>query len=296
VKTLIHCWRELKPVDRALISFFLVLNGLIVIFHGNLPRWPWHLTKHFLICFLILVLVPLIQSRKTRCAHFTRQWYPVVSIPFIYWNMAYFIHLVFPGEFDPLIISAETAIFGVLPNIPVQKLVTPVLTEVMQVFYATYWFMIPSGAALLYFGNREDTYDSYLYYMTLTFFASCLVFILFPVAGPRFFIVDQILAEYRGLFITGFLRRFVEDAGLRGCAFPSAHVAVAVVVMSFVRIEYPRLAGRVFLPLVVGLSLATIYGQYHYLTDVAAGLALGVVVSMIGVRNVRKMLQRDEKG
>lgn len=287
MKTLIRRWRELKPVDRALISFFLVLNGLILIFHGNLPRWPWHLAKHLLICFLILFLVPPLQWRKARWADFIRQWYPVVSIPFIYWNMAYFIHLVFPGEFDPFIISTETAIFGVLPNITVQKLVTPVLTEVMQVFYATYWFMIPSGAALLYFGNREDIYDSYLYYMTLTFFASCLVFILFPVAGPRFFIVDQISAEYRGLFVTGFLRGFVEEAGLRGCAFPSAHVAVAVVVMRFVRIEHPRLAGWVLLPAVVGLSLATIYGQYHYLTDVVAGLVLGITVSWIGVRKAR---------
>jgi len=284
LKKLIGLWKTLRSVDRCLISFFLALNGLILIFHQNLHLWPWHTVKHFMFCLVILIVAPIARYHGSRAVRFIFDWYPVASIPFIYWNMSHYIHLVFPGEFDALIISFETALFGKLPNIALQDIVAPVITEIMQLFYASYWFVIPVGAAILYFGRHDDLYDRFLYYVTLTFSISCIVFVLFPVAGPRFFIAHRIFADYQGLFATAFLRRFVEDAGMRGCAFPSAHVAVAVVVMTFVGEACSRWGRLIFLTIVTGLSLATIYGQYHYLTDVVAGLFLGMAIGWIGTK------------
>jgi len=282
-----HHWKQLKSFDQAIIFFFLSLNMLILIFHANLPAWRWHLIAHFIICLVILTLVPFLHTRHHPAFYFIRQWYPVVSLPFIYWNVGFFIHLIFPGEFDAEIITMEKSIFGMLPNILVQEIVTPLLTEVMQLFYATYWVIIPAGAAVLHFGKKNKAYDYFLYYVMLTFFISCFVFITFPVAGPRFFIADKISVEYQGLFLTRFLRRFVETAGLRGCAFPSAHVGIGVVVMLFIWEIYPKLAKRVFLPAVVGLTVATVYGQYHYFTDVIAGIAVGGTVGCVGIRHMR---------
>ena len=285
--TILCRWNQLKLFDQSMVCFFLGLNGLILLFHQNLPYWGWHLAKHFMICFLIVVLVPYLQSQNGPAAHFIRHWYPAASIPFIYWNMDFFIHLIFPGEFDAIIISIETKVFGVLPNILVQKTVTPFLTETMQLFYALYWLTIPSGAAILYFVKSYEQYDYFLHYILLTFFISCFAFILFPVIGPRLFMADQIPVEYQGIFLTPFLRHFVENAGLRGCAFPSAHVGIAIVVMFFMWAVYPRLAKWVFLPAVTGLSLATVYGQYHYLTDVMGGMVIGIVMGYKGIKRMK---------
>ena len=284
-----HLWGQLKLFDQALVCFFLLLNVLILVFHENLSLWGWHFLKHCIACLLVVTLVPALQSRKHPACGFIRDWYAATAIPFIYWNMGNFIHLVFPGEFDALIITLETKVFQTLPNIQVQQLVGPVLTEVMQFFYALYWLTIPVGAAVLYFNRRCHEYDYFIYYVALTFLISCVLFILFPVVGPRFFMADQISAKYEGLFLAGFFRRFVEHAGLRGCAFPSAHAAVAAVVTCFMWAVYPRLGKMVFLPALVGLSLATVYGQYHYFSDVFAGLAMGISIGILGVRHMRGM-------
>jgi membrane-associated phospholipid phosphatase len=204
--------------------------------------------------------------------------------------------LVFPDVLDHYIISFEEKIFGQLPNIWVQKYENPYLTELMQLCYAVYWFTIPVGAAIFYFKKRYDVFEYMLFFVLITFFLSYLMFIFIPVAGPRFMIMDQIYAAYKGLFVTLFLRGFVENAGLRGGAFPSSHVAVAITILFFIWKYYPKIAKRGFLPAVIGLTLATVYGQYHYFTDVVVGLVMGIVIGLIGVRFTLKRLSHFNQG
>ena len=124
-----------------------------------------------------------------------------------------------------------------------------------------------------------------VFYTLITFFISYILFILLPVAGPRFILTDQITVSYDGLLLTSSLRNFVANAGHRGGAFPSSHVAVAVVVLIFLWKYYPKIAKKYFLAAVIALSLATIYGQYHYITDVIAGLILGMTFGLIGIKH-----------
>ena len=49
-----------------------------------------------------------------------------------------------------------------------------------------------------------------------------------------------------------------------------------------------KTAKHIFLPLVIALSLATVYGQYHYVTDVFAGLIMGLIIGFWGGRQMRK--------
>jgi len=100
-----------------------------------------------------------------------------------------------------------------------------------------------------------------LFFALLAFFVSYLLFIIIPVAGPRFFLSNQIYASYIGTFATEFLRRFVEGAGLHGGAFPSSHVAVAIVVLFFVWKYYPKIGKRAFLPAVIFLSVPRFTGS-----------------------------------
>jgi membrane-associated phospholipid phosphatase len=54
---------------------------------------------------------------------------------------------------------------------------------------------------------------------------------------------------------------------------PSSHVAVAVIVL----MAMYRGARRWFwalLPLVIGLTVGTVYGRFHYVSDVAVGLTI----------------------
>lgn len=290
IEALSQRWSTLKLFDKIVICFFFTLNVLIVFFHQNISYPFIRFAAYSGTILIILFIIPILNSSTNKILHFLRHWYIILTITFIYWSIGHLIHMIFPGLFDEYIISFEERIFGQLPNVWVQQYENALLTEVMQISYAIYWATVPVGAAIFYFTKRYREFEYMLSFTLLTFFLSYLLFILIPVAGPRFIIADQIYASYEGLLVTGFLRRFVEGAGLLGGAFPSSHVAVAIVVLFFVWKYYPKIGKRAFLPAVIALSVATVYGQYHYLTDVIAGAAMGLLIGWVGVRYAKTRL------
>ena len=288
-------WAVLKLFDKIVVYFFLILNVLILFFHQNISSPFLRFFIYLGFIFFIILVIPILDKSGNKFIQFLRYWYIIASLTFIYWSIGSLVHLIFPEFLDRYIVSLEEKIFGELPNIWIQKLENPYLTELMQISYAVYWFTIPVGSAIFYFKKRYDIFEYMLFFVLITFFLSYLMFIFIPVAGPRFMVMDQIYASYKGLLVTPFLRGFVESAGLRGGAFPSSHVAVAITVLFFVWKYYPRIAKRGFLPAVIGLTLATVYGQYHYLTDVVVGLAMGIIIGAIGIHYSQKVLSRSIK-
>ncbi|MFZ0391711.1 MAG: phosphatase PAP2 family protein, partial [Calditrichia bacterium] len=242
--------------------------------------WIQSIGLHLFLMGLLVWMLPLLDQSENPLIKFFRNWYIIFAFPFLYWDVGGYIQLVFPQLFDPAILKLEKTLFGVLPNIWVQQYVSPVLTEIMQISYGIYWLTIPMGAAIFYFRRELFLFNELLRAITFTFFLCYFIFIFFPVAGPRFFLADRITADYHSYFVGNFLRSFVKDAGFRGGAFPSSHVAVAVVILLFVWRFRPNTAILLFLPMVIALSLSTVYGQYHYAVDVIAGLLLGVVLGL----------------
>ena len=63
---------------------------------------------------------------------------------------------------------------------------------------------------------------------------------------------------------------------------PSSHVAEAVVIMVYALRAYGKRA--VFLiPIVIFLAAGTVYGRFHYLTDVIMGISLAIITLTIAM-------------
>jgi len=62
-----------------------------------------------------------------------------------------------------------------------------------------------------------------------------------------------------------------------GAAFPSSHVAAAVVA-AVCALRYWRRLGLVLAPFTIGLVLSVVYGQFHYAVDAVAGLIVAGAV------------------
>ncbi|GAB4173827.1 MAG: phosphatase PAP2 family protein [Calditrichia bacterium] len=269
-----------KKFDCVFFSYIFVLIILVSIFNQNIENYFFHLVKYISILLVGFTVIPFLEKYKAiRMVHFLRYWYLPLSVTFLYWDVGNLIHLVFPELFDPIILKIEYAIFGQqYPNLLVEKIYNPILNEIMQISYATYWFTIPVSVGILYIRRKYDELEHLLALTFLTFFLCYIIFILFPVAGPRFYIADLFTKEYVGLLFTPFLRHIVQGAGLKGAAFPSSHVAVAIVILMYLwRIEN-KIAKAIFLPVVIMLSLATVYGRYHYFLDMMAGLIFGTIL------------------
>jgi membrane-associated phospholipid phosphatase len=283
-------WRLLELYDKNLVIFWSILSIYILLFHRNLELGLIKFFGHLLLIMLVLLVIPWMSRQKSMVWHFLRHWYIIMGLPFLYLDIGTLIHGIFPQIFDQYIINFEIWLFGISPNIWLQKFVQPVLTEILQISYSVYWITIPLGGAVFYFKKEYRHFEYLLYYVTITFFISYACFILFPVAGPRFALADQLVVTYQGICVGSSLRDFITIVGFRGGAFPSSHVGVALVILIYVWHFKPWLAICLFLPLVTALSCATIYGQYHYVTDVLAGVLMGLIIGFWGARRTDQKL------
>ena len=115
----------------------------------------------------------------------------------------------------------------------------------------------------------------------LSFYVCYTIFLLFPVAGPRY-LFPPAQNPATATPIALFTRELLEAASSRGTAFPSSHVAAALVASLSALREW-RPLGATLLPLAMLLALGTVYGQFHYAVDALAGAAVAAVV-MLGAR------------
>jgi len=288
-------WTLLNLFDKGLIIFWSILSFYIFLFNHKLSFGFIKISVHLLLIGLIFLIVPWMDRQPSRLWHFLRYWYIVMGLPFFYWDIGSVIHGIHPHLFDNVILKFEMSLFGTLPNVWLQQFIRPLLTEIMQICYSVYWITIPLGGAVFYFKKEYRHFEYLLFYVTLTFYISYAIFILFPVAGPRFALADQITVTYQGIFLADFLRQFMNKVAFQGGAFPSSHVGVALVILIYIWHFHPRQALRLFLPLFIALSCATIYGQYHYVTDVLVGIIMGLIIGFWGARKSKIQLAEQSK-
>ena len=139
--------------------------------------------------------------------------------------------------------------------------VSPFVAVVPQVFKRN-WPMVRRCAAV-FAGTLMLTYIGY---------------ILIPATGPRFEGGFEAWLPAEPLwFGAEWWQHVLNDAEvIRWDAFPSGHVAIAVVAL-VLALRHHRRVGLVYLPFVLGLCVATVFLGYHYLTDVLFGFLFAAV-------------------
>ena len=131
-------------------------------------------------------------------------------------------------------------------------------------------FSSPRHWRLWFSGRREAARHTILGVM-ITFYLCYVVFLFYPVAGPRYaFELPHNAATAVG---PARLTQWLLDRGDSwGAAFPSSHVAASVVATGFA-LRYWRPLGFALLLPTTGLVLGVVYGQFHYGVDALSGLA-----------------------
>jgi membrane-associated phospholipid phosphatase len=151
------------------------------------------------------------------------------------------------------------------------------LSEFAHFCYLSHVLLLPTFAGIWYHTRRETAFRELIFLISVTLTTSYLFFILIPVDSPFY------LSEPPGKPLAGHffyeLVHFVSDrGGARGGAFPSTHVSITTVIWLVAWRQQRKLAYWLT-PIALGLVFATVYGRFHYVLDLMAGLAhAGVVV------------------
>jgi membrane-associated phospholipid phosphatase len=211
-------------------------------------------------------------------------YYLLICIPLAFMEMYYLVPAIHPVDFDASLILIDRFLFGTDVTVWTMSWSHPLLTEILQIAYGTYYFLPLILTIDLYRRKRVRAFKQVFLFVILGFYLSYLGYVAVPAIGPRFtqHEFSDIDQELPGLFATSFLRsntnagESIPDGTLYPAAkvqrdvFPSGHTEVTLLVM-LVAFRF-RARSRWFL-LVTGslLIVATVYLRYHYVIDLIAG-------------------------
>ncbi|MGE5125067.1 MAG: phosphatase PAP2 family protein [Betaproteobacteria bacterium] len=186
--------------------------------------------------------------------------------------------------YDALVQRWEQAVFGGQPSLAwIRAFPSPAWSTLMHAAYLSYYAILAGTPLGLWFSGRREAARETVLAMMVTFYACYTVFLAFPVAGPRYlFPPAQNAATAVPLAVLA--HRLLEGASAWGTAFPSSHVAVALVAAVCAWRGW-RPLGAVLVPAAVLLALGTVYGQLHYGVDALAGALVAAVVLWLCARS-----------
>ncbi|MEC5394372.1 phosphatase PAP2 family protein [Bergeyella sp. RCAD1439] len=202
------------------------------------------------------------------------------------------LNRLFLPSVDPMLMAWDEKIFGEQPALVFSQVLShPFFSEMMYFGYFAYYLM-PVVLLFYLYRYRPGLLESFGFLVIASFLSYYVFFIFVPAFGPQFFFPfpeNQIQAH--GIF--GRIIKLIQQNGeAPTAAFPSSHVAVAVIILLWVW-THKREWLFYFLPVVVLLMFSTVYIKAHYFVDVVGGLASAPVV-YYGLTRLLKGLRKNE--
>ncbi len=222
-----------------------------------------------------------------------REFYPLLLYVGLYIETALVNRMLDTPRLDPWLLRADHALLGfqaaeVFPVMFAQ----PLVSEFMHLSYLSYHVMV-GGLAVWLFLRNPSAFRHFVTVVSLVFYACYATYLLVPAVGPRVLFSDtperaQFVAQYgqeprptpvpaAGQWAQRAFMLVEEHGEIPGAAFPSSHVAVALVTAWF-SWRYVRPIRWLHLFFAVTILFSTVYTRAHYAVDVIGGLVAVAVL------------------
>jgi membrane-associated phospholipid phosphatase len=279
----------LRSADVVTVGFIAALSVLQLFFVQRIDHWYIHLSLNILLSVLIVASarhVHIHGKKSNRLVRLFRDWYLVPNILFIYTQASSIAFPIHGRDYDDVLIMIDRAVFGVDPTRWVSQFAHPIITEILQIAYSSYYLFFIALFYELYRREDHTEFRSGAMLVVYGFYLSYIGYLLVPAIGPRFTLHDfhSTDAELPGLFLTDYLRMIINSGGgvpagaadpslfVHRDAFPSGHTQLTLVAMYVAFAAHTRIRWWLFLGGSL-LIISTVYMRYHYVVDVFAGFA-----------------------
>lgn len=269
-----HRLDESAESDALLRAALWILVAYLALTVTPIVRWSitsgtwWPTVLHSVVLLLVMALAQL-----DGVPAWARGWSPLVVAPYLYIELRWAIPGAGRPHADAQVMSWEAALF---PSDPSQTLAgvwgSPALSELLHFCYLSYYPLMYLPPTLLWIHGRRREFAATLIALAMVYSVCFLAYVLFPVDGPRFIRGPAVAPDgpVRSLVLA-----VLESGSSRGSAFPSSHVAAAVVA-AMCALRFQRAIGVIVSALAVGLAVGAVYGGYHYAVDIIAGVLTGI--------------------
>ena len=277
--------RSVSAVDLLVIAFVALISIVAILSVPGAALWQSIAPLNLGMCIIIMFLAAAATQPQFRMLRFLHNWYPVPAIFLLFKETYVIIQSLGRPDIDPALITIDHSLFGVDPTVWILRFSTPVLTEILQLAYVSYYLLMITLAVELHMRGEIEKFTFVIFTVTYGFFLSYIGYILFPAVGPRFTLhaFDSINKELPGVYFTDALRVFLNSgesipndvpnpvALAQRDAFPSGHTQMTLIILYFAHLY--RVKSRYVL-YVVGtlLIISTVYLRYHYVVDLIGGV------------------------
>jgi len=274
--------KRMTPTQGLTLFFLIGLICLTLLFQGRIPLWRSLLLNYTMLLGLLFVLIlSSIRKRIGKVGTFFHHFSPILFVVFIYESLGNLIQYLQP-DIDPWLIQIDFSIFGVHPTLWMEQWIVPWFTDIMSLAYFSYYFIPVAFIIVLYLKGRMVEFERSIFVLAFGYYISFIGYILFPAIGPRYAMAHLYSIPLEGSFITDFVRDTLNalEHNKRD-VMPSGHTQMVLMVL-FLAHRYQRVLFYVFLPIICGLILSTVYLRYHYIIDLMVGMALAIGCVIIG--------------
>lgn len=280
---------KLKAYDFVVISFFIFLIILNLLFHRQIENWQTFILLNLLTIIFVFLLAYTAETYHFKIIRIIHYLYLIPLVLLTFKEIYFLIRPLRPNDYDQLLIKIDRWIFGVDPTVFLYNFSHPILTEVLQIIYGMFYFLpIILGLALLRKRKLVEA-DFAIFTIIFGFFLSYIGYFALPAIGPRFTLHEfqNENIEMPGILITSFLRNVTNtvesipqgtpnpESIVQRDVFPSGHTMITLVVI-FLSIKLKSRSRFFLIPVGTLLIFATVYLRYHYVIDLIGGLAFMV--------------------
>ena len=276
-KTISH----LRPADTLNLAFLSFLILVTVFFHREIAD-PFSLIALYAGLIFLQILLIRNNDRGTFLKTAHDLLFPAACILLVFDSLERLVHYINPRDIDPLLIKLDYLLFNGYPTVMFENIMTPLLTDILQTAYSSYYFLPVILGIVLKIKGDNKAFDRSLFLIMLCFYLSYAGYLLMPAIGPRFTINHLHNRELEGLVITGPVQELLNRLeGIKRDAFPSGHTAIALTVV-YLAWRFEKKLFAVFLPVTLALIVSTVYCRYHYVVDVLGGMTLTLITIVLG--------------
>ncbi len=271
-----------SPADKVVIAYLIIIAAFTLIRFERVDRW-WLIVAGHALAVAGIVLMARLSARApaSLLMALLRGWYPVALIPILFKELTYLIPLLHPTDYDWQLAAIDYRMFGVHPTVWLERVSTPLLTEIFQLSYTTYYFMPLALGAVLWRKRWFERFHFVLFVVVLGFFLSYLGYIAVPATGPRFILAGEQTEPLRGLLFYDTIRETLDSLeGITRDCFPSGHTELTLLVLYYAR-RFHRPTFWLLIAPGSALVISTVYLRYHYVIDVFAGALLAFIIVVV---------------
>lgn len=258
-------------------------TSVLLLFRSHRVEHAWLLIAvNVAACLLIYGLQTM--APRSLIWQFLHDWYPLPTFVLCFEEVSRFSFLFRNAWQDHYLLAFESRVFAVPPTVWLGQHGTPLLTELFELGYFSYFALTMIVGGRFYWTENVRAFRQLMDATVFSYLLCYLFFLAFPTEGPA-----HTLAALHNFPIPGggpfhwMVELIQKHAGVHGNAFPSVHVAGATVALFFAWRYAPRL-GLVLTPLVILLCIGAVYDRYHYASDVFAGALFGLVPAWMVLR------------